>query len=100
MADKVLHEVADRLSGCFRDIDVVGRISGDRFAVFMNAAVDSDELLVRMTHLQSQLAFDIKDIPVTCSCGVSKFPSCGKNFDINELSDVSSFAREDDCLVL
>ena len=81
MADKVLHEVADRLAGCFRDIDVVGRISGDRFAVFMNAAVDSDELLVRMTHLQSQLAFHIKDIPVTCSCGVSKFPSCGKNFD-------------------
>ncbi|MCI7130589.1 MAG: EAL domain-containing protein [Lachnospiraceae bacterium] len=81
MADKVLHEVADRLAGCFRDIDVVGRISGDRFAVFMNAAVESDELLVRMAHLQSQLAFDIKEIPVTCSCGVSKFPNCGKSFD-------------------
>ncbi|MGN0343384.1 MAG: EAL domain-containing protein [Lachnospiraceae bacterium] len=81
MADKVLHEVADRLSSSFMDIDVVGRISGDRFAVFMNAAVDADELLVRMTHLQSQLSFAIKDIPVTCSCGVSKFPSCGKNFD-------------------
>ena len=47
----------------------------------MNAAVDGEELLVRMTHLQSQLAFEVKDIPVTCSCGVSKFPSCGKNFD-------------------
>lgn len=81
MADKVLHEVADRLSGCFRDIDVVGRISGDRFAVFMNAAVDADELLVRMTHLQSHLSFKIKDIPVTCSCGVSRFPNCGKSFD-------------------
>ena len=81
MADKVLHEVADRLSGCFRDIDVVGRISGDRFAVFMNAAVDADELLVRMTHLQSQLAFHVKDILVTCSCGVSRFPNCGKSFD-------------------
>ena len=81
-ADKVLHEVADRLSGCFRDIDVVGRISGDRFAVFMNAAVDSEELLVRMAHLQTQLSFYIQnDIPVTCSCGVSKFPVCGKNFD-------------------
>ena len=81
MADKVLHEVAERLAGCFRDIDVVGRISGDRFAVFMNAAVDGEELIVRMAHLQSQLAFEVKDIPVTCSCGVSKFPSCGKNFD-------------------
>ena len=81
MADKVLHEVADRLSGCFREIDVVGRISGDRFAVFMNAAVDVDELVVRMAHMQTQLAFQIKDISVTCSCGVSKFPSCGKNFD-------------------
>lgn len=81
MADKVLHEVADRLSGQFRDIDVVGRISGDRFAVFVNAAVNSDELLVRMEHIQSQLVFDVEDIPVTCSCGVSKFPHSGKNFD-------------------
>lgn len=81
MADKVLHEVAERLSGCFRDIDVVGRISGDRFAVFMNASVDADELIVRMAHLQNQLDFKVKDISVTCSCGVSKFPSCGKTFD-------------------
>lgn len=81
MADKVLHEVADRLENCFQDVDVVGRISGDRFAVFMNEAVDSDELLVRMTHLQSELAFEINEIAVTCSCGVSKFSSSGKNFD-------------------
>ncbi|MDD7642992.1 MAG: EAL domain-containing protein [bacterium] len=81
-ADKVLHEVADRLASCFRDIDVVGRISGDRFAVFLNAAVDPEELLVRMAHLQTQLTFRIDtDIPVTCSCGVSKFPACGRTFD-------------------
>ena len=81
MGDKILHEVADRLSRCFQDVDVVGRISGDRFAVFMNEAVDGGELHVRMTHLQSELSFRIKDISVTCSCGVSKFPGCGKNFD-------------------
>lgn len=81
MGDKVLHQVAERLESCFRNIDVVGRISGDRFAVFMNAAVDSEELLVRMTHLQSKLSFTVNDIPVTCSCGVSKFPNCGKDFD-------------------
>lgn len=81
MADEVLHEVADRLLGCFRDIDVVGRISGDRFAVFMNGTVDGDELLVRMAYLQSHLTFQVKDIPITCSCGISQFPNCGKNFD-------------------
>ncbi len=79
--DKVLHEVADRMQGCFSDRDAVGRITGDRFGVFMDEAVDSDELLVRMTHLQSELSFSIKDIKVTCSCGVSKFPDCGKTFD-------------------
>lgn len=81
MADEVLHEVADRLVGCFRDIDVVGRISGDRFAVFMNGTVDDDELLARMAYLQSHLTFQVKNIPITCSCGVSQFPNCGKNFD-------------------
>lgn len=79
--DKVLHEVADRLLGCFSDRDAVGRITGDRFGVFMNEAVDSDELLVRMTHLQSELAFSLKDVNVTCSSGVSKFPDCGRTFD-------------------
>lgn len=81
VADEILHEVADRLVGCFRDIDVVGRISGDRFAVFMNGMVDDDELLVRMAYLQSHLTFRVKDIPITCSCGVSQFPNCGKDFD-------------------
>lgn len=93
-ADKVLHEVAERLAGCFSDIDVVGRISGDRFAVFMNSDADDDELLVRMTHLQSRLAFCLgDDIQVTCSCGVSKFPVCGKNFD--ELYQVAEKALDE-----
>ena len=78
---EVLLLVAERLEGCFEDIDVVGRISGDRFAVFLNAAIDSEELLVRMTHLQSQLSFEVNGIPITCSCGVSSFPSCGEDFD-------------------
>lgn len=87
MADRVLHEVANRLSKCFTDTDMVGRISGDRFAVFMNAAVDSEELLVRMAHVQSELEFEMDDkseqgvISVTCSCGVSKFPNSGICFD-------------------
>lgn len=81
MGDKALHEVAERLESCFQDIDVVGRISGDRFAVFLNAAIDSEELLVRMAHLQSRLSFELNGIPITCSCGVSQFPQCGEDFD-------------------
>jgi diguanylate cyclase (GGDEF)-like protein len=81
MSDKVLHEVANRLTGCFDSTDVVGRISGDRFAVFLNAAVDAEELVAHMSHLQSQLSFEVDGIAVTCSCGISKFPDCGKNFD-------------------
>ncbi len=80
-ADTVLHEVAERLGRCFRSTDVAGRVSGDRFGVFMNTEVDNDELLVRMTHLQSQLAFEIDGISVTCSCGVSQFPNSGRSFD-------------------
>lgn len=81
MGDQALHQVAERLEGCFQDIDVVGRISGDRFAVFLNAAIDSEELLVRMAHLQSRLSFELNGIPITCSCGVSQYPNCGSDFD-------------------
>lgn len=91
-ADKVLHEVANRLQGCFSENDVVGRITGDRFGVLMSGNVEDDELLVRMTHLQSELAFELNGIPVTCSCGVSMFPDSGKCFD--ELYQVAEHALE------
>ena len=51
------------------------------FAVFLNAAIDSEELLVRMAHLQSRLSFELNGIPITCSCGVSQYPNCGSDFD-------------------
>ncbi len=79
--DQVLHEVADRLAGCFSDRDAVGRITGDRFGIFVDEAMDSDELLVRMAHMQNELTFSLKNVNVTCSSGVSKFPDCGRTFD-------------------
>lgn len=80
-ADRVLHEVAERLGGCFGETDVVGRISGDRFGILMNVNGDEDELLVCMTHLQSELTFEDNGISVSCSCGVSMFPDSGEDFD-------------------
>ncbi len=79
--DKVLHGVADRMAACFTDRDAVGRITGDRFGIFVDDSFDPDELLVRMMHLQSELNFTIDEIHVTCSCGVSKYPECGRTFD-------------------
>ncbi len=79
--DKILHEVANRMAGCFSDRDAVGRITGDRFGIFLDEALDNDELLVRMMHLQSELNFNLEDIKVTCSSGVSKYPDCGRTFD-------------------
>jgi diguanylate cyclase (GGDEF)-like protein len=81
MSDRVLHEVANRLNACFDPIDVVGRISGDRFAVFMNGVVEEAELLAHMSHLQAELSFSVDGIAITCSSSVCKFPNCGKSFD-------------------
>ncbi|MDD6037637.1 MAG: EAL domain-containing protein [bacterium] len=92
--DKVLNSVAQKISSCFDESsDAVGRISGDRYAVFFNEPVDLDELKVRMYHLQTVLSHELNGMKITCSSGVSKYPACGKSFD--ELYQAAEHALED-----
>lgn len=84
IGDAVLTEIASGMKKIMRDSDVVGRIGGDEFTVFMknissaeDAAVKAEELLNLFRHL-----FEAEKSPVkvSCSMGIAVYPKDGRTF--------------------
>ncbi|SFC85606.1 diguanylate cyclase domain-containing protein [Clostridium uliginosum] len=85
--DSVLHEVSLAISNVFTKDDVVGRVGGDEFMVFLKN-VDSEELILKKA---DDLVQAFKKIftgenlkyKVSGSVGIARYPYDGENF--NEL---------------
>lgn len=84
VGDRVLYKVGHLLKSSFRENDIVGRIGGDEFLIFM-AGVTSEEFAVRrMESLQQYL----RELPIeeleghalTCSMGAAFMPKDGIEF--------------------
>ncbi len=83
--DSVLSEAARRMTAVFGDHDVIGRIGGDEFAVFVRDVKEPGRLA---GFAQAMCAAFQKDFEhngiiakVTCSVGAASFPKDGKTFD-------------------
>lgn len=80
--DTVIIEFANELKSTFHDIDIVGRIGGDEFAVFMINFHDTDMLrkkLGRLCKKISQKNFG-KNIKISCSIGAAIYPEHGTTY--------------------
>ncbi len=82
--DAVLIEVAGQLQRLFRTEDVVSRIGGDEFLVYINSLPDQNVLTGRAENLvaamQSVLADELHLFPLSCSVGVACFPKDAAGF--------------------
>ncbi|EQI18914.1 diguanylate cyclase domain-containing protein [Clostridioides difficile] len=84
IGDIVLTEMASGMKKIMRDSDVVGRIGGDEFTIFMknissvkDAEKNAEELLYMFRHLfQKEKSF----LKVTCSIGIAIYPKDGTTF--------------------
>ncbi|MRW84819.1 EAL domain-containing protein [Pseudoduganella sp. FT26W] len=79
--DELLKVVAERMAGCLRASDTVGRFGGDEFVLLLNepgSAVDAAPVLerVREAVLQS-VSVSGQDVQVSCSIGVAVYPNDG-----------------------
>ena len=83
--DTVLKEVASRLVGAVRDIDTVARLSGDEFVVLfedLDTAETVTQMMERILPAVSQpFALDGEEIILTCSAGISVYPTDGGDGD-------------------
>ncbi|MCU6732890.1 diguanylate cyclase domain-containing protein [Diplocloster agilis] len=83
--DRVLCEVSDQLRKLFRSSDVLGRIGGDEFLVFMEdidsrqTAADKAEAI--LFHISQIHRLERVPAPVTCSIGIALYPEDALSYD-------------------
>lgn len=92
VGDKVLQEVASRLTQTVREEDLVARLSGDEFVVVLTvldqnievAALRAGEISEKIrTVISLPTLYDNMELRVTCSVGVVVYPD--KNNSVHEL---------------
>ncbi len=83
VGDIVLSTVGNGLKEIFRESDIIGRLGGDEFGIFMKnstpeAAVERAEMICQM--VRSIKVDSAPTLSVSCSIGVALFPQHAKNF--------------------
>ncbi len=84
--DKVLVYLFKRMANTFRENDIIGRIGGDEFIVFLKNTTDTETINHKADMLLNGLDEDFKDetgvkCNVTISVGISVSPMHGVDFD-------------------
>lgn len=81
--DALLSDVASVLKSQFRSSDLVGRIGGDEFLVYLPAIAGEKETAERIRRLLASLGKlrPVKDAPpISCSIGAALFPQKGADY--------------------
>ena len=82
--DRLIAGAAAKLRALFRSGDIVGRVGGDEFAVFMKRA-DSESVLRKAETLNRSIVSLGREekvgVPVSGSVGAAFFPGDGKSYD-------------------
>ncbi len=83
--DQLLEKTAGILNEMFKGGDIIGRIGGDEFMVYMrnmSTISDADELAGSIVkNVRYELDFEGQPIHVTCSVGVAVYPYHGKTYE-------------------
>ncbi|MBQ8567815.1 MAG: GGDEF domain-containing protein [Oscillospiraceae bacterium] len=96
MGDAVLKEIACKLRYIFRDDDILGRIGGDEFMVFIKNVSDIDALTSICTRVCSSIKKDFeckdKNITISSSIGIALFPAHGNSFtELYSAADIAMY---------
>ncbi len=85
VGDKLLIEVAHRLTEAVRKIDLVARLGGDEFTVVLLDIKQQEDIITIANKIIEKISkdfiFNKKIINIGASIGISTFPSSAKNSD-------------------
>jgi diguanylate cyclase (GGDEF)-like protein/PAS domain S-box-containing protein len=85
MGDKLLQLFAERLQTCFKQSGILGRVSGDKFAVILPNMLDKNAVshIIQRIHVVTERPFQINNqqVSITASTGISLSPEDGTTSD-------------------
>lgn len=97
--DRVLMDTAEKLRKVFRKDDVIGRIGGDEFVVFMKDVLETDIVLEKAQRICSAYAGttpDGQELAVAGSVGVALYPRDGRTYQaLFDRADRAMYAAKD-----
>jgi diguanylate cyclase (GGDEF)-like protein len=83
--DKLLQNVAERLTETVRDGDTVARLGGDEFILILNDQPGQEVIYRAMQRIMDRIAepidIDGQELMVTCSAGISLYPQDGPDVE-------------------
>ncbi len=94
--DYVLTSIASKIRRTFRESDIVGRIGGDEFVVFMRNVSNERVIQGKAAELNAAIRetyeSDGKKCRVSCSIGIALFPRHGVSYDeLFRLADIALY---------
>ncbi len=100
MGDRLLQQVAERLSACVRDVDTVARLGGDEFIIILETVQEADDVEVVaekiLDVLRKPFHVDGHQATVTASIGVSLFPEDAEDvFGLVANADAAMYQAKD-----
>ena len=106
--DMVLKEISSKLKACFRSNDIVGRIGGDEFIVFLKGIHDRDFIEKKAMQIievfKNTYSGDNKDYKISGSVGISMYPFNGDSYtELYKASDKALYQskqRGKDCYTI
>lgn len=82
--DSVLVDIAEKIVASFRTSDIVGRVGGDEFLVFMKeveSQIVEDKARLLCEKIKQQYQEDDLSVDISCSVGIAFFNQDGSNYD-------------------
>ncbi len=83
--DEVLKEVCKKIENNFRSDDLVGRVGGDEFMVFVKNNPSREDIAKKATalckHVNKTYSSQGQDVAISCSIGIAVAEGVSKNFE-------------------
>ncbi|SEW13272.1 GGDEF domain-containing protein [[Clostridium] fimetarium] len=83
--DEVLKFLTEKINGCLRETDTIGRVGGDEFVILIkdiHAEADIETMICKIFEvLKTPLVFNQQNIQINVSVGISIFPDFSQNLD-------------------
>ena len=98
VGDKLLQQVAKRLTNLLREVDVIVRLGGDEFAVLLPTAHEKHaEIIAKKIINEFQMVFTVDNTPlyIGISIGISVYPQHGTTAQIlQQRADVAMYVAK------